>query len=148
MKLWKIWLTDQSYLSIRHKICDTFQSYSTPNLTTIYYNIFARKCSSDDWSNSPIILQYMPPYGQTFYPYSRFIFYQSFNTIAMDSIILLFMPLIKKSRNGSDDYYYIIIYTSTYSITSFSIWDRVYQCVCLLRLHQNITQFIAMEGVV
>ena len=32
--------------------------------------MFAQKCSYDDWSNGPIILQYMPLYSQTFHPYS------------------------------------------------------------------------------
>ena len=41
------------------------------NLTKISYNIFVQKYSSDDWSNGPIRLQYMPLYGQNFYPYSR-----------------------------------------------------------------------------
>ena len=44
----------------------------TSNLTKISQNIFTRKCSSDDWSNGPIRLQYMPLVGQTFHPYSRF----------------------------------------------------------------------------
>ena len=39
-------------------------------LTKISYKMFAQKCSSDDGSNGPIILQYMPLIGQTLYPYS------------------------------------------------------------------------------
>ena len=41
-----------------------------PNLTKISQKCFAQKCSSNDWSNGPIRLQYMPLYGQTFHPYS------------------------------------------------------------------------------
>ena len=44
------------------------------NLTKTSYNIFARKCSSNDWSNGPIRLQYMPHYGQNFHPYSTLVF--------------------------------------------------------------------------
>ena len=40
-------------------------------MTKISYTIFERKCSSDDGSNGPIILQYMPLIGETFHPYSR-----------------------------------------------------------------------------
>ena len=35
--------------------------------------MFARKCSYDYWSNGPIILQYIPLYGQTFHPYSTLV---------------------------------------------------------------------------
>ena len=55
-------------LLTNHIVLYTHLTYVKP-----YQNIlkhFARKCSSDNWSNGPIILQYLPLYGQTFHPYS------------------------------------------------------------------------------
>ena len=39
--------------------------------------------------------------------------------VVMMIIILLFVSLLTRSRNWSDDYYYIFIYSSTYVIASF-----------------------------
>ena len=41
-----------------------------------YQNIlepFAQKCTFDYWSNGTIILKYMPLFGQTFHPYSKYL---------------------------------------------------------------------------
>ena len=52
-----------------------------------------------------------------------FSFVGSFSTkpimVATIIVILLFMPLLTRSRNGSNYYYYILICYSTYAITSF-----------------------------
>ena len=53
-----------------YQLLDRFAVRRTLNLTKIYQNIFAQKCSSEDWSNRPIRLKYMLIYGQTFHSYS------------------------------------------------------------------------------
>ena len=53
-----------------------------------YQNIlehFSRKYSSDNWSNGPIRLQYMPLIGQTFHPYSRICWIYFYKISAMYS---------------------------------------------------------------
>ena len=50
-----------SLLSVqKYQLLDRSDVRCTSNLTQISWNIFARKCSSYDWSNGPIRLQYMP----------------------------------------------------------------------------------------
>ena len=56
-------------LLTNHIVLYTCLAYAEP-----YQNIlehFARKCSSGDWYNRPIRLQYMSLYGHSFYSYSR-----------------------------------------------------------------------------
>ena len=53
-------------------------------LTKISWNMFEQKCSSEDWFNEQIKLQYMPLYGQIFHPYSMAVF-----TISKQILLIL-----------------------------------------------------------
>ena len=75
------------------------------NFNKISWNLFARKCTSYDWSNGPIRLQYMPTLWSRFssiqysiYPFhicscSGFVLQ---NTVRHSKIFLIFLKKCKK----------------------------------------------------
>ena len=55
---------------------------------------FSQKCSTDDWSNKPIRLQYLPLYGQTFHQYSKSNFICKYDSFSFQSVIFALLFIV------------------------------------------------------